>query len=262
METYQYKARDKFGKLVAGLMEGSSPGAIASKLREMNYAPLSIKEAGKASDFYSVIQWWGRIRFSDLNMFIRQFAALQKAGIPIMQSLRTLGREATRKRLKDVIEQVARDIEAGATLSGALGKHPRVFSPLQVNMVKAGEASGTLYQSLERLAELGEYEEKIRLRVLMATRYPLLVIAAIIIGVLILTTVVVPQFANIYGKFNTALPLPTRILIGANFAVTHYWWACILVAGLGAVSSLSRLWDTGRAGLRLAPGLRAARTLS
>lgn len=232
MITYQYKARDKFGKPVGGLMSGESESAVAAKLQEMGYVPISIGETKAGGSLGELLdKFMKKVSSADLNMFTKQFAALQKAGIPLLLTLRTLKEEVSNKNFKDTLEEITRDIEGGATLSGALAKYPAFFNPLYVNMVKTGEASGTLYQSLERLAELGEYEEKIRLRIKAATRYPLFVVIALVAGFLILTTLVVPRFAKIFAQFTTALPLPTQILLWLNLAVTRYWWLCLIFIG-------------------------------
>jgi len=231
MATYQYKARDKFGKSINGLMDAESEGQIASKLREMRYVPVSIKPAQESSGLSSFMNRFRRIRLFEVNMFTEQLAVLQKAGVPILLSLKTINEGTINKNLKDIIGQVSRDIEAGANLSSALAKHPAVFKPLYVNMIKTAEASGTLGQVLERLVALGEYEEKFRLRIKAATRYPILVVIAIIIGFLILTTLVIPRFTKIYSQFSAAWPLPTRMLIWLNLAITRYWWVMIIAGG-------------------------------
>ncbi|MFC1703892.1 type II secretion system F family protein [Candidatus Omnitrophota bacterium] len=235
METFQYKARDKFGKLITGMMDGESSAAIVARLKEMNYVPLSIKKAKKAGGG-GIFSGWGRINATDVNMFLRQFAALQKAGIPILLSLRSLSQEIGNKRLKDAINQIVKSIESGESLSSAFEKHPTVFSQLQINLMQAGEASGTLAQSLERLAVLGDYEEQLRLRIQSATRYPLIVIVAVVIGFLILSTAVIPRFAQIYGQANVALPIPTQILLWVNFMMKNYWWVFIAVLGVASFS--------------------------
>ncbi len=232
MITYQYKARDKFGKLITGLMSGESEGIVADKLKEMGYIPVSIKEAQAPIAFGRFLDRFKGLSSSDVNMFTRQFATLQRAGIPILSSLRALREEVTNKKFKDIIGQVGRDIEAGTSLSAAIEKQPLAFNPLYVNMIKSGEASGTLDQVLERLATLGEYEEKIRLRIKAATRYPIIVVMAIISGFLTLTTLVMPRFAKIYSQFAVVLPLPTRILLWLNFAITKYWWLLIILSGI------------------------------
>jgi type II secretory pathway component PulF len=113
----------------------------------------------------------------------------------------------------------------------ALEKHPKVFDALYINMIKASEASGTLDSALERLAVLGENDERIRLQIKSATRYPIIVILAIVIAFLILTTFIVPRFAKLYHQFNAVLPLPTQILLAINYLVTKFWWLLIMIMG-------------------------------
>jgi len=230
MPAYLYKARDKFGKPINGVMAAESENNLVIKLNQMGYAPISISEAKeeKGSDFFGRFR---RVGFTDVNMFTRQFATLQKAGLPILLSLNALSEQAVNPAFKEVIAQITRDIEAGSNLTSALGKHPRIFNPLYINMINAGETGGLLAQVLERLAALGEHEERIRLRIKAATRYPLIVVIALTIGFLVLTTFVVPRFAVIYSQFKTALPLPTRILLWIHAAITRFWWLSILIVG-------------------------------
>jgi len=233
MPTYNYKARDKFGKAVTGLMSAESEDAISSKLKQMGYAPISIKEAGEEEQIERFLDKFRRVKFADLNMFMRQFATLQRAGLPILLSLGALREQVSNITLKNAIAQMIRDIEAGSPLSSSLEKHPKIFNTLYINMIKSGEASGNLDEVLDRLAVLGEHDEKIKTRMKSATRYPVLVIVSILIGFLILTTFVVPRFANIYGQLDVALPLPTQILIWLNYAITKFWWlTLIIISGL------------------------------
>lgn len=164
-------------------------------------------------------------------MFTRQLHSLQKAGLPILLSLSALRDQTANRLFKDVIGQVIRDVEKGDDLSSAMERHPKIFNAIYVNMIRIGEASGILDEILERLAGLGEHEEKITAQIKTATRYPILVVSAIVIGFLILTAFVIPQFASIFGQFDTALPLPTRTLIGINYAITNYWWLILLMTG-------------------------------
>lgn len=228
MANYQYKARDKFGKPVTGIMGGESGDAVAAKLSSMSYVPISIEEK-KEAGFSGFFDRFRKISFSDLNMFTRQLATLQKAGLPILSSLKALREQAVNKAFREIIGQILRDIEGGSSLSSALSRHPKVFNALYVNMVNSGETGGMLDQVLERLADLGEHDEKIRLRIKTATRYPVIVVVAMIIGFLVLITVVVPRFSKIYGQFTTALPLPTQILLWIQYAVSKFWWLLLLI---------------------------------
>ena len=232
MPSYQYKARDKFGKLIKGIMGADSEAAIAKKLKDLNLTPVVIEPAKRGSQINKIFLKFQGVSPSDINMFTRQFYVLQKAGLPILSSLNALKSQLANKVLKDTISDIYRDIETGSSLSLALERHPETFSPLYVNMIKSGEVSGSLMQILERLTNLGEHEELIRMRVKAASRYPIIVVIAIIVGFLVLTTLVIPRFAGIFSQFKTELPLPTQILLGINFVVRKFWWLLIILAGI------------------------------
>jgi len=228
MPNYRYKGRDKFSKPVNGVMAGENENAVALKLTQLGFIPISItesQESGPVAKFFSPAI---RIKFSDLNMFTRQLAVLQKAGLPILLSLGALREQSQNKIFRAVIARISRDLESGTSLSGALERYPRVFNPLYINMIASGEASGELAQVLERLAVLNEHDETIRLRIKSALRYPMIVVAALITGFIILTTLVVPRYAKLYAQHTTVLPLPTQVLLGINYAVTKLWWLLIM----------------------------------
>jgi len=229
MINYQYKARDKFGKPLSGVMSADDENAVAVKLNQLGYTPISIVETKQKSQVIKFLGTGIKVKFTDLNMFTRQLATLQKAGLPILLALSALREQTENKVFKEVIAQITRDIESGLSLSAALEKYPLIFDSLYINMVASGEASGRLDQVLERLATLREHDETIRLRIKSATRYPLIVVIAIVIGFIVLTTLVVPRYAKIYAQYTTALPLPTQILLGINYAVTKLWWLLIIV---------------------------------
>jgi len=230
MPKYQYKSRDKFGKEARGIMEADGEDAVAQKLIQMGFTPISITETKVSGLPLNSSGPGTRIKFSELNMFTRQLATLQKAGLPILLSLNALSEQAQNKTFKEVISRIIRDIESGSNLSGALEKYPKIFNSLYLNMVASGEASGRLDEVLERLATLSEHDETIRLRIKSATRYPIIVVVAMIIGFVVLTVLVVPRYAKIYEQYTKALPLPTQILLWINYAVTKLWWALIITA--------------------------------
>ena len=229
MPNYQYKARDKFSKPLSGVMSADDENAVAIRLNQLGYTPISITEAKQASQVTKFLGSAVKVKFTDLNMFTRQMATLQKAGLPILLALSALHEQSPNKILKEVIAQISRDIESGLSLSGAIEKYPLIFDPLYINMVASGEVSGKLDQVLERLATLREHDETIRIRIKSATRYPMIVVIAMVVGFIVLTTLVVPRYAKIYAQYTTALPLPTQVLLGINYAVTKLWWLLIMV---------------------------------
>ena len=229
MLTYKYKARDKSGQLIQGLLGADSENAVALKLEQMGYLPIAIVLVGKEPVFVDLFDRFRTVKFTDINLFTRQLYTLQKAGLSLIVSLNAIREQAVNKKFQAVITHVVKDIETGISLSQALERHPKIFNALFTSMVKSGEASGKLVEVLGRLATLGEFEEKTRMRIKAATRYPLIVIVAMILGFTILTIFVIPRFANLYAQFSAELPLPTQILIGTNYVVTHFWWLLLIV---------------------------------
>lgn len=231
MPLYRYKARDQQAKLIEGVMSGDSENAVAQKLKQTGYLPVLItvtqSESGQLSHAFDRFQ---SVKFSDINVFTRQLYTLQKAGLTLLASLNAVKEQANNQHFKTIIEQMIRDIEGGSSLSAAMTQHPKIFNPIYVNMIKAGEISGKLAEILERLAVLGEHDEKIRLKISAAVRYPLMVVCSIVIGFGVLVTVVIPKFSQLFLKFKTDLPVPTKILIFIHHAVVYYWWLVILIA--------------------------------
>ena len=152
-----------------------------------------------------------RIRKAELSIFTRQLATLVEVGIPITSGLESIQEQTENPFLKEVIGQIIVDVQGGLSLSDAMAKHPATFNQTFVSMIRAAEASGTLQISLNNLATLIEYEEETKNKIKAATRYPITVTTALVIGFLILTMAVLPRYAKIYSRFNVQLPLPTRI---------------------------------------------------
>ncbi len=232
MVKFHYKARDKASVLQEGDMDADSVATVAGRLKQTGLLPVEIKLLGMEHRLDNLFSGLRRVKSSDINMLTRQLFVLEKAGIPLLSSLRAVREQVTSKELKALLDQVAKDIEAGATFSSALERHPQVFGQIYVSLVRAGEVSGRLSEILERLAYLGEHEEKVRNRINAALRYPMIVVVSILIAFCILITAVVPRFVNLYSQFNAALPLPTRILLGINTLLTKYWWLLLILAGI------------------------------
>lgn len=234
MALFQYKARDKFNKSINGVLSASSIDLVAVKLKNEGFIPISIIPQQEKVESVTVetASTKTKVPFAEINAFTRQCYMMQRAGIPILSAMRALREQSKNPFFKKVIIQISTDIESGLSFSEALEKYPQVFNKMYVSMIKIGEASGRLDETLERLTILGEHDERIRLRIKSATRYPVIVITALVFGFMILTTFIIPRFAKIFGQFNVDLPLPTRILIGTNFIVTKFWWLMILI-GVG-----------------------------
>ncbi|MHB1696861.1 MAG: type II secretion system F family protein [bacterium] len=248
MAIYNYRARDKQGKLVTGRIESVSPISAEKQIEDLRLIPISIEEASSFSmgDFFPDFQ---RISKKDVIIFSRQLATLYQSGVPLTKSLDSLIEFARNKKFKEVLTEVKQDVENGQTLSNGLARHPEVFSEIYVNMVEVGETSGLLYDILVRLALLMEKDMAVKAKVKSATFYPKIVLSAIIIAVVILVGFVIPKFSMLYKSFNVPLPLETRILVAiSNFFVS--WWYIVLIISAALViavklylkSSGGRLW--------------------
>lgn len=225
---YRYRARDRQGKLVSGVISGEEKSSIAKHLSTMGYIPISIEEE-KERPIPKLFDIFKTVTQDDVNMFTRQLLTLQRAGIPLLSGLNILEKQTKSVYFKDVIKEISAHVEEGTSLSDAMGKYPKIFSEFYVNMIKAGEASGLIDEILERLAEFGEKEIDSRAKIKAATRYPMMTLAALFIAFIIVVTFVIPKFASIFSQFKTALPLPTRILLGLSVISKRYWYIIIAI---------------------------------
>ncbi len=233
MPQYTYKARDKEGALHAGVMEARGREAVADQLSSQGFIPVDIKEQAKPILRTDLFSSFTRIKAQDLIILSRQLETLLSAGVPFIQTLITLEKQTENPSLRDAIVEIRQDVEAGSSFSDALAKHPKIFSKLYVSMIRAGETAGILDEILNRLAALAEHDAETRARVKAAVRYPLIVVVAIVAAFIFLVSFVIPKFAAIFAQFKTELPLPTRVLIGINYAIQHYWY--FIVLGIGAL---------------------------
>ncbi len=231
MTMFQYEARDRLGKAVAGALEAPGLDVARDRLGEMGYIPVRLKEGKAKKKGFSIDFLKQKVTDKDIIVFNRQLATLFSAGIPLLRGIQGLSEQMQNKTFKEVLNKVAADIQDGLAFSDALAKHPKVFSDLYVNMIRAGEASGTLDNILGRLASLAEHAAETKAKIKAATRYPKIVVSAMLIAILILMKFVVPNFMSIFKQVNLELPLATRMLIVANDAFTNYWYLLFGTAG-------------------------------
>lgn len=235
MPAYNYKARDKAGKLITGVMDAPGCEMVASHLDDLGYIPVSIQEKEKDVISLDFLERYRRVSAEDLILFSRQLSTLFNAGIPLLAALDVLAEQIENKRMKEDINAIRNDIERGSSLSDALARHPRVFPSLYVSMVKVAETAGTLDKILDHLASMAEYEKDTRARIKAATRYPKIVVTTISLAFIILVTLVVPRFAAMFSRFGATLPLPTRIMIGTSDVFRDYWFVMLMMASLTIV---------------------------
>jgi len=218
--TYQYSVRDKGGKIVSGTLEAESQSAVAGKLKQMGYAPISISEhkAGMKKEI-SIPGFGKKVKLKDLAVMSRQFATMINSGLSMLRALTILSEQTENKELARVLGEVGKDVETGNALSGSLAKHPDVFPPLLVNMCRAGEVGGFLDAVLLQIAENYEAEVKLRGKVKSAMTYPVVVFVMAIMAVIGMLLFIVPTFAGLFDTLGGELPAPTRVLVTMSHAL-------------------------------------------
>ncbi len=209
--TFEYKVRDKAGKLQTGKLEAETTVQVANKLKGMGYAPLSITETRTAKPLS--LGRKKKVKLKDLAVFSRQFATMINSGLSLLRSLTILTEQTENKELARVLSEVRNDIENGASLSAAMARQPEAFPPLMTNMCKAGEVGGFLDLVLLQIAENYEAEVKLRGKVKSAMTYPVVVFVMAILMCIIMLIFIVPVFAGMFESLGSTLPFPTRMLV-------------------------------------------------
>ena len=233
MPVYEYQALDRAGRNRSGIIDADSPMAARQKLRGSGVFPTALKETSsalkeKAPGDPSVLTFFKRVKPGEISAATRQLAILLGAGITLVSSLDALISQVPNPLLKKILAQTKESVNEGNSLAVSLAQHPKVFSEIYVNMVKAGEESGSLDLVLHRLAELTERQQALRGRLKAALAYPVFMIFIGILVLFFLITFIVPNITKIFDDMHQILPLPTLILIGASNFFKSFWW---LVAG-------------------------------
>jgi len=221
MKRFSYKAKDKFGKLVTGEVEASSPVHAARLVRRKGLIVISISSR-VSSPITLIKRFRDRVSDTDIAAFTRQLSTMVNAGLPINEALLVL-RSQSNPSMQKVVAQVLADIEAGESLSTALSRHPSVFNKTYVSLVKSGEVGGVMDEVLVRLADSLEKDMEFRGKVKGALVYPAIVVVGMIIVAFIMMIFVIPRLTSLYTEFNAEIPLATRILVSvSNFAI-KFW---------------------------------------
>ncbi len=235
MTRFNYTARDRFGVKSSGYVDADSVRDVTAILEERKLIPVDIsKDEHKAAAADKVlIRFEGRVKPEEILVFCQQMASLLNAGVTLIESLNAVGQIVKSHKLKESIRQVKEDIEQGISYSEALAKHQDVFPVFMVNMVKAGERSGILGKIMLRTVSIMEKDIDNRRKLKAAVRYPMFVMTALVAGFVAIVTLIIPRFAAIFATMQAELPLPTRMLIGANIFIRQYW--LIIAVVLAAV---------------------------
>ena len=221
MPTFTYTVRTPAGAMQRGQIDAADRRAAALALRQRQLIVTSLRARPRDLTI-NVPGLAGSIAVKDLVVFTRQFATMISSGLPLVQCLDTLGRQTPNKRLADIVMQVKADVEAGASFTEALRKHPRVFGDFYVNMVEAGEAGGALDTILTRLAVYLEKSRALRGKVRGAMAYPAAIVAVAVLVMVFMLLYVIPIFADLFASFGGALPAPTRLVMALSSGVKAF----------------------------------------
>jgi general secretion pathway protein F len=253
MPVFTYRAADRRGQTVDGVMEAADARAVVERLHREAFYPIRVEPHAERRRF-GTIGSGRRVRPRELLAFTQQLATLFEAGLPLDRALTILEELAPTPRLKTIVTDLVHGVRGGASLSDALTRHhPRPFSRLYVNMVRAGEKGGVLEVTLRRLAEFLEARAEFRDTVVSAIRYPLFILFVAVGAVMFLMTFVIPRFTAIFADLGQTIPLPTQILMSVSTTARAYWWvappvvlAIVLVWRMWTSTTEGRLaWDQG-----------------
>lgn len=221
-KTFEYAVRDRSGKIVKGRVEASNQAAVANRLREMGMAAVSINEVstGGLNAEIKIPGMSDKVSLKDIAVMSRQLATMISSGLSLLRALSILAEQTESKPLQRIVAQVRNDVETGVALSTSLGRHPQVFPPLMINMVKAGEVGGFLDQVLVSVAGNFESELKLRGKVKSAMTYPVVVFVVAILAVVGMLLFIVPIFESMFTSLGGDLPAPTQFLVHLSAFLT------------------------------------------
>ena len=246
MPTYTFKAMDLAGSPARGEVEAISKQDVADQLKARGLIVLDIANKYRSKELN--IELFARVKADEMAVMTRQLSTMVSSGMTILRSLYVLENQTKSKLLRDTLAEVRQDVEAGLLFSAALARHPKVFSPLYVSMVKAGESGGVLESSLMRTADQLEKDAALRRQIRAATIYPSLVISFALIVLLALVAFLIPVFESVFKQFGGHLPTLTQFMVGLSNLVNHQWYILILgIAGTVAGFIYWKKTDRGRA---------------
>jgi type IV pilus assembly protein PilC len=243
-ESYAFRAVDTLGVKIKGEVEADSPEGVAELLKGRGLLALEVKLKSKSVELS--FDALARVKLEDLALMTRQLATMISSGLSLMRALTVLESQTENKRLKATIISIRQDIESGASFSTALGRHPKIFSPLYVAMIRAGETGGFLESALLRVADQLEAQNKLRRQVKSAMVYPAVVSTIAICVVVAMLVFIIPVFAGVFKEFNGKMPSLTVHTIAASNVLRHEWYF-VLFGSIGIVVAF-RKWKTSKSG--------------
>lgn len=243
MPRYRYTARKPNGKRVSAIIEAASESEAIASVSASGAVLLSLDITQTQEKPAEVALFKPKVKLESLVIFSRQAYSLIKAGVPLLRAIKGLAQSTADKPLKDALDNVASELSNGSPMSVAMRNHPKVFSELFVSLVQVGENTGRLDDAMHQLAEYYEQEMETRRRIKSALRYPTFVMVVIIGAMAFLNVNVIPQFAGMFAKFGSDLPLPTKILLATSGFFVDYWWL-LLFGSVGAFAGLQAWKNT------------------
>ena len=240
MPVYEYVAINSAGKRTKGRLDAENERTARQKLRRSKLFPTTITEAtsgiaAKSSDDVLRFLKTDKVSMKELSLTTRQFATLLNAGLPLVSALQALCEQTDSVVMQRVLVELREGVQEGDSLAKSLGAHPKVFPRLYTNLVAAGEASGTLDQVLEKLADYLEGQVALRGKIFSALTYPVVMMVVCFLVIIGLMVGVIPNIVEIFVKQGLTLPLPTQIVISASDFLINYWWVLVL-SGVGAIA--------------------------
>ncbi len=226
METFVFKAIDLAGVPAKGEVDADSKQAVTEQLKSRGLIVLDIEGKKKSKEI--TLEFMQRVKLRDLAVLTRQLSTMIQSGMTILRALHVLEMQTQAKLLKATLTSVRKDVEAGLPLSDALERHPKVFSPLYIAMIRSGETGGMLEDSLLRISDQLEKEDALHRQVRAAMVYPCVVVSFAVIVMLALVAFIVPIFAGIFKEFGGKLPALTQFTVGASHFITGKWYLCII----------------------------------
>ncbi len=229
MPLFDYRAKDNTGKDVAGVVEAPSESLALGVLEERQLTPLYIQVRAEGGVWQASLKFFNRVTAKDLVIFSRQLAVMSSATVPLLESLRILIKQTENDILRMIISDVGDEVEGGAKLSTALGKYPDTFSDFYINMIKSGETSGRLDESLNYLADEAEKNHELSSKIRGAMIYPAFIIGGLLIVGFVMMVFVLPKLTTILQDSKTKLPFSTELLIATSNFMQHQWWLLIII---------------------------------
>jgi type IV pilus assembly protein PilC len=245
--TFAFRAMDLAGAATAGEVEAESKAQVSEQLRQRGLIVLDVSEKSEPFKIEDLWRQWKGVDMRELAVFSRQFATLVASGMPMLRTLHSLEEQTQDEEIREAVAGIRADVEAGSTLEQAMGRYPKVFDRLFRAMVRSGEESGRLEDSLDRIAFQVEKTDALRRQVKSALMYPALVFAFAVIVLVAIVVFVIPVFVNVFKEIaeehpgeSSSLPPPTQLCVSVSNAITGYWWA--IIPGLALLVVLFFRW--------------------